>query len=135
MVKSINSGNVKTRKIIEVTAVPEGQDWVEFSVNFVAGQQGTITISASPLSELLGIWEFYFSVRVDTNDGDHLFPEGADLNSGQRDLEIYQWEDLATSDDITGKRSHKIRLVNNDSSPHTYYILYKFYTLSAVAGG
>jgi len=131
---SINGGTKKKRDIIDIGSIPAGQDSTQTSFVLTAGQTATVVFTTIPDDERLGLWEFYFSIKIDVNDDDHLFSEGASLTAGQRDLEIYQWKDFSRSSDIQNIRVQKIRLKNNDSSPHTYYMDYKAYTLSAVTG-
>lgn len=128
------SGIKKTKKIQSVATIPLGRDWLEIELPILAGQYLTLAVTTIPDNDLLSLWEFYFSVYVDTNDIDHIFSSGAALTAGQRKLSIEQWKDFAESSDVLGRRCHKIRFQNFDSVDHTLFVLYKAYTFSSVTG-
>jgi hypothetical protein len=108
------------------------------------GNSLTFKVSNVPNGKELSIWNFLFSIVVDDitigtwPDGEynyfHLFPIGPQLTNAQANLNLMQWLDWASSSDINNIRVHNIRLTNNDTAPHNYYLFYKAYTLSTAAG-
>lgn len=123
------------RPILTIQSVPEGiNDVLTGNTTIGAGAAITFVITIFPSGSRLSLWNHLFSVAIDTNDSDHIFPAGASLSADQRKLRISQWIDWADSSDVSNIRVHKIRLENFDASSHTYYLYYKAYTFSSVGG-
>ena len=127
--------DASVRPILTIQSVPEGiNDVTTGSTTIAAGSAASFIATTYPSASRLSLWNFLFSIYVDTNDDHYVFPNGASLTSAQRNLRITQWLDWADSSDIDNVRVHKIRLENTDSSSHTYYLYYKGYTFSSVGG-
>lgn len=91
------------------------------------GLGANFTITVTPGSPILTLWNYLFTIYVDVLDSAHEFPNGASLTADQRKLTIMNWIDWANSSDITNIRVFKIRVRNDDSSSHDYYIKFKIY--------
>lgn len=131
----------KIRQKIGVTSVPKGvNDVVSGSITIAANTTRTFIVTITPADQNLNLWNFLFSVVVDDisrdSDGNYnyIFPEGPLLSDAQRNMRIIHWIDWAKSSDLTNIRVHKIRIENDDSSSHTYYLYYKAYTFATNTG-
>lgn len=143
-----NRGDVRSYEVPATSSVPAlPTQWTEAQItNLASGASSTFIVTTTPVSSLLGIWNFLLSIYVDvpgqgggggpnlTADLGYIFPDGVGLTAAQRALTLMQWVDWAESSDNINTRVHKIRLTNNDSAPHTYLLRYKAYTNSSVAG-
>lgn len=96
-------------------------------VTTAAGLGANFNITVTPGSPILTLWNYLFTVYVDVLDAAHEFPNGASLTADQRKLTIMNWIDWANSSDITNIRLFKIRVRNDDSVSHDYYIKFKIY--------
>ena len=87
-----------------------------------------LTFTITPTDEVVTLWDFLFSVYIDTDDdADYLYPNGGSLSAGQMDFDL-QWSvDYTLSSDTTGERIAKVVIKNNDASAHTYYVHAKFH--------
>lgn len=134
---SIKSYDYGVRPIITVQPIPQGLDWVEASFTLAAGAFATVNILTVPpagvISQRLTLWDFLYSVRIDVNNNDHRFSNGASLTAAQRNLRMFGWVDFIESSDRQNIRTVKIRFENFDSSSHDYYLLFKGYTFAANA--
>jgi len=111
--------------IVQITS----SDLVSTSSGSVpAGGRVVFTLTISPSSGILNLWDLFFSFYIDTDDDtDYLYPSGGSLSSGQKNLDL-QWSlDFVNSDEDTGERVAKITIVNNDSSSHEYFLHSKWY--------
>lgn len=123
------------RPLLVVQSVPVGlYGWTEGSASVPAGSRVIFTVTTYPGDSRLSLWDQLFSVRVDTNDNDHLWPGGASLTSDQRQLSIDNWIDFASSSDISNVRVHKIIITNSGVADKTVYLLYKAYTFASSGG-
>lgn len=126
----------KERPLLAVQSIPLNPfEYVEATTPSInAGAQVTINVTTTPASNILTLWNHLFSIRVDTNDDEHLFPDGDSLSGGQANAQLAQWIDYASSSDESNIRVHKIAIRNNDSVAHVYHILYKAYVIASVSG-
>lgn len=124
-------------KKLENTKQIIGADVVQIASSSIAtGTSGSIasggrvvfTMTLTPTSALLTLWDLFFSFYVDTNgNAAYLYPGGASLSAGQKDLDL-QWSfDYLLSSDAIGKRVAKITIINNDASAHEYFLSAKWY--------
>lgn len=123
------------RPILTVQSIPVGLfDWAEGNATVAAGNGVNFAITTFPDDERLSLWDQLFSIRIDVNDDDHLYPSGASLTSEQRSLRMENWVDFASSSDTQNIRVHKVRIVNGGADSHTYYVLFKAYTFASAGG-
>lgn len=123
------------RPLLIVQSIPIGlNSWLEGNAVVTSGGTLTFNVTVFTGNSRLSLWNQLFSLRVDTNDNDHLFPAGTSLTSEQRSIRISQWIDFAESSDISNIRVHKIRIENFGASSHTIYLLYKAYTFASASG-
>lgn len=134
---SVQRNDPSVRSFIQVQSIPESPvDWAQVTSPSVgAGQRLVVNVKNIPVDKTLSLWNFLFSIRIDTDDDDHLYPSGASLTSAQKSIDLQQWIDFATSSDDNNQRSHQIVIINNDASAHVYHILYKAYTFVTASGG
>ncbi len=93
-----------------------------------------IQINNQPDSGILSIWNFLYSVYIDTNDAAHSWPLGASLGAGlQSKIVITDHLDWGDSSDLLNTRNQKIYIQNTDTASHTCYLYYKAYTFAAAA--
>jgi len=93
-----------------------------------AGGKVIYTITLTPSAQILTIWDLLFSIFIDEDfDTDYLYPNGSSLSAGDKNLDLQFSVDWALSDDSVGKRIAIITIVNNDSSPHEYFLYSKWY--------
>ena len=134
---SIYNKDAALRPLLTVQSMPTNpNDWTEFtSPSVPAGFTLNLYVINTPNSTRLGLWDHLHSIRVDTNDDDHLYPGGASLTSAQRSLSLETWVDYAFSVDSINRRTYLIRIKNTDSSAHVYHVLYKAYTFVSSGSG
>lgn len=94
-----------------------------------AGSAINVSFSVNPVSDLvLSLYNFEVTVYVDVFNDTNKYPDGSLITSPQRNLKFESWLDWADSwNDIAHSfiRVYKIRIVNNDSSAHVYYVNYQ----------
>lgn len=128
--------DVNPKRITTVGSVPKGTQPVggASSPSVPANSSYNFQVTFIPQNQLLSIWNFLWSVYVDTNNSTYNWPTGANLSAAQSgNIQISDHIDWATSDDQLNTRIVLIRIVNNDSSPHTFYLKIKGYTAAEVA--
>ena len=109
--------------IVAITRVPAYPSYLLAGpVTLAAGAAATFQGLFTPASSTLTLWNFEHSLYIDVLDEDHRFSDGASLTSGQRAAVMQTWVDWATSSDVSNARMYKVRVLNNDSSSHTYWI-------------
>lgn len=101
-----------------------------------AGSQITFSITATPFSSILTLWNFLSSLYIDTPASAGSLYGGVNntLTSGQKNLTREDWWDWAESSDSSNVRVFKVRIKNNDSISHTYYLFWNTYFPSLSAG-
>ena len=99
------------------------------SATILAGNSVTMSITNSGITDkVLTIMNYEFTVYVDTKDLAHAYPSGS-LTSAQRLLKLESWLDFITSDEGTDNhRTYIIRIVNQDTVSHVYFIDFKIIT-------
>jgi hypothetical protein len=124
------------RKNIPVTTVPISPAVVTgANVTILAGGTITFVISTIPDVRRLGLWNFKWTIRIDTDAYAYRFRDGESLTSNQRKLRIVtDHDDYDDSDDLNGIVVRKITLENFDVADHTYYMRFKGYTLASLTG-
>lgn len=121
------------RDFVGVQSVPVGNDWTESGpFTIPAGGAGTFNVTTTPANNLLSLWNYLFSIRIDVNDNDHRFSNGSALTSEQRSMELTNWMDFIDSFDPENVRVVKIRIHNYGASSHDYYLLYKAYSFVSI---
>ncbi len=136
IIREIQDISARIRRI-EAVRQPVGADIVQIvtsglttasSGSVASGSRAVFTITVTPSNQKLTLWDILFSIYVDTNSNSaYLYPSGASLSAGQKNLDLQWAVDYSLSSDATGQRVAKITVVNNDSSAHTYYLHQKFY--------
>lgn len=125
--------------VITITSSPSGSSPLSAGpFNLVAGSYITLSVTSTPASQVLTLWNFAFTIYIDGTDVTHQFPGGSALTSNSRESYIFNWLDWADSSDTTNIRVYKIRIRNSDPSlaAHDYYLSYKAYLpLTTVGSG
>lgn len=133
-------GDNTNRSIPGVSSTPQGATALLSTGTITAGTANTFNFIINPVSHLLTLWDFLFTVVVDNNTAldssgqfVNIFPNGSGLTSAQRLANVTNWVDWAQSSDRTNTRWFKIHIENNDISAHTYYVYCKAYTYSSTS--
>lgn len=74
-----------------------------------------------------------FYVDADQSDFTHVLPDGSGLTIGQQNIHIEHWTDAFKSNDVSGQRGFVYRVGNSDTSSHTVYFYFHFYSIEAGA--
>lgn len=96
-------------------------------VTIAAGGALTFNVSLSAASGLLTLWNILHDVIVDTLDIEHIYPDGVNLTSGQKNMLQEVWWSWADSSDSINSRMYKVRVRNLDAVAHNYYIIIRGY--------
>lgn len=142
----MGSRDIKRYNTPAVSSVPGGQADVLSTGGYIvpSGFNLDFIVTTIPSSQSLSIWNFLFSLVIDSlqtdSDGyyQYLFPDNINsfhastslLSSAQGKLTLQQWTDWSTSNDTNNVRNNIIRVTNNDSASHTYYLFFKGYTIA-----
>lgn len=96
------------------------------AVTVTAGGALNVTFTIHPTSDLvLTLYNFEITVFVDTYDDAHKYPDGSSLIAAQRNIKFESWLDWEDSIDnatFLFIKAYKMRVVNNDTASHNYYI-------------
>lgn len=95
-------------------------------------QSFTITVTAG--MRYLSMWNYALTVRVGTDDDDHVWPTGSALTASQRTLDVFNYQDWAASNDTTNKPVFRLHIRNFSGDTHTIYIKFKTYTFAYITG-
>lgn len=129
-------GDIGKRPQLTVSTIPQGVTGLfETSFSVSAGTNFTVAMITTPQDDRLSLWNFLFSVYVDTDAYTHILPAGASLTAAQKKIRVTHWLDWADSSDIDNERSHRFLFENYDTSSHTLYFKYKAYTFAAITQG
>jgi hypothetical protein len=135
MTSIVKVSDPRLRTKVAVSSVPAGvNEILAATVSVPAGTIITISVTTTPESDDLSLWDFLFSFYIDVDAYTNIFSGGSALTAAQRKFRLSQWVDWADSSDRTNTRCHKIRMENYDVSDHTLYLKYKAYTFSTVTG-
>lgn len=118
--------------VVAVQGIPSGGA-ATGSFTLATNSAATFTVTVTPTNQLLTLWNFLFDIRVDVNDADHQFPNGAALTTAQRQMRQYEWISWGDSSDTTNIRTFKVRVENYDTVSHDYYLVVRSY-LPKLAG-
>lgn len=120
--------------VLGVQSLPTTTTAYVSSLTVGSGNGWLHQVPAVPSNSTLTLWNFLISVFVDATIGSngipdmaHLYPIGGSLTSGQVQLKYEVWIDWASSSDILNTRNLFIYLTNNDTSPHVYTTVVKWY--------
>lgn len=131
----------KIRQIQAIASVPLGLNYVRVTgslVNVAASSFRSIAVTTTPDSDRLSIWNWLYTVMIDGDDVDHVWPSGSAINTGAGATDLAYLVDVADhidffrSNDRSNIRTHLIRIKNNDTNPHTITFYYKAYTQAGV---
>ena len=92
------------------------------TVTLGAGLTEVLFITFTPSTQVLMNVDCYVSIYVDTDDNNHIWPNGASLTSAQKKVRRSLTPDWAFSNDATGERVFLFSLENYDTASHTYYV-------------
>lgn len=96
--------------------------------SIAAGAEVIVTVTLTPSDQILGVWNLFHSFYIDTDNNDnYLYGSGASLTTAQKNLYHEWWYDWGSSNDSIGQRVAYIRIKNNDSSAHSYFLRTKWY--------
>lgn len=121
--------------VLQVAPLPTSGALFAGPVTVASGSSVTFTVTFTPDSQTLTIWNVLFSLYVDADATANLFPSGSALTSAQRNLRVAGWFDWSSSSDSTNMRAYKIHVRNEDAASHDYYIRIRAYlpTIGATA--
>lgn len=77
----------------------------------------------------------FYTLFVDALDDDNIYPDGANLTSGMRDLTFNIYGNQNYLDQFPNQSPSHIILFNNDSSSHDYWIRQQWTYISGQTGG
>lgn len=82
-----------------------------------------------PVEKQRSLHDFSWRIRVDVDDEDHEFPDGASLTAAQRTLYAIPpfFNDFLNTDEPFGVRFATALIKNEDVSTHTYYLRGKLF--------
>jgi len=127
--------DITSKVNLTVATIPAAENqYTASSQSVSAGGKGGFIITTTPTDENLGLWNFLFSVYCDVEDAAHILPNGSSLTTAQKNCDVEIYTDWARSGDALNRRANIIKINNNDSSSHTYYLAMKAYTLATIAG-
>lgn len=131
----------KIRQIQAVSSVPLGLGYSRTTgITVGANNYIAIEVTTNPDSDRLSIWNWIYSVMIDTDSVNNEWPNGSVVNTGAGATDLAYLMDVsdhisyAQSNDRTNVRVHLIRIKNNDGSPHDIIFYYKAFTQAAVTG-
>lgn len=140
MGKTVDITSRQTIGLVTVPALPAQYIFGQTTIN--ANSTKSFIVTTTPQSTLLQLWNFLFSIAIDAPssaqilntdaNGNLLYvlPSGTALTSGMLAVTVDDWTDWARSNDNTNTRVNIVRIHNQDSSQHTYYLMFKAYTFS-----
>jgi hypothetical protein len=142
--------DIKKYHYVGTSSIPASPvDTFSLFITLPAGLNANFNITTTPLEQRLSIWNFTFTVCIDSlnTDSEGFFqyqfpnnqtaghPSTSLLSNAQQSCRITNWTDWATSSDIDNIRNNFIRLENLDSGSHDYYLFFKAYTSATTAQG
>jgi len=86
-----------------------------------------VNVNFTPDDDTLTVWNFLWTLYIDVDDPDNAWPSGASLTAGQLNIHVFSWVDWFSSSDSTNERTYKIRILNDDTSSHDYYLRIRAY--------
>lgn len=76
-----------------------------------------------------------FDIFVDTDNNQNFrYPNGASLSAGQKKMDLEYHRNLSFNTANPGKNKINVKIVNNDSGSHTYYLHVSWILLRAAGG-
>lgn len=136
--------DISLRRPITVGTVPSGPgpSTTSLTVTIAAGKAITISITTVPDNSVLALWNFLYTIVVDSltldSNGDYgyEYPVGTLIPNNSPIFAMFteQWLDWAMSSDTSNERTHMIRIHNTDTASHTFYFFYKAYTFAIAPG-
>jgi hypothetical protein len=137
--------DISLRRPIKVGTIPSGPGGgtIFGSGNCLAGSTITFIVTIYPSDSTLALWNFLYSLVVDSLTLDsngqygYLYPTGSLIPAGSPIYAMYteQWADWATSSDKENIRVYFVRVHNPDTVAHTFYMYSKAYTWAVAPGG
>lgn len=112
--------------VLKAKGLP-GAGYGSGNATIAAGNAVNFSLIFTPASQVLTLWNFSFTLYIDILDDAYQYPSGSSLTDPLRNLDMQCWHDWADSSDITNSRVYKVRVVNHDTNPHTYYIKLRAY--------
>lgn len=114
--------------VLEVQSLPgPGSVFLGGPVNLPPNNAVTFTSTLTPTSSVLTLWNFKFSVYVDILQRNNRFPLGSNLTIGQINTSVTAWSDYSDSSEATNTRFEIIRILNEDTVAHNYWVVCKAY--------
>lgn len=113
--------------IISVASAPSTGALFGGPFTVAAGSATTVIIQITPFSGILTLWNYLYTVYVDGSATDDAFPSGINLTAAKRNVIIMNWIDWADSSDTSNIRMFKIRIRNEDTASHDYYLRFRAY--------
>ena len=83
-----------------------------------------VTYDGKPAINRVTLMDQFYSIKVDVDDNDHIFPYGASLTAAQKKLVTTNYFDYLQTglSETTGQRYVVIQINNFDTSSHDYYV-------------
>lgn len=114
--------------VLAVQRVPEDGYLLAGPLSLTAGDSGQFNINVTPAGETLTLWNFLYSITVDgANLANDLFPAGFSMTTEKRKLIHTHNIDWATSSDDVNTRRFMVRIYNQGTVSHDYYLFCRFY--------
>lgn len=109
-----------------VEGVPSGGA-ASGSATVTAGGLLSFTVTVTPLNQTLTVWNFAYTLLVDTNSAGYEYRYGSSLSAAQRKLRVQSRIDWASSSDATNVRVYIVEIENYDTSDHDIYLYIRAY--------
>src|SRR5882672_12098904 len=125
------------RQTLGIITTPSGINaYFEGVFTIASTNTRTLICNIVPQSTQLSLWNFLFTVVVDDtitdSNGDFTYavPYGSGFifQDPKSNCIVQHWTDWGRSSDTNNQRYNMIKIQNNDTVSHTYYVFYKAYT-------
>lgn len=125
------------RRTLGITTIPNGPGQYVHVGPFTIGASGAtavFVVTDTPVSTLLSLGESRWTITIDTDDINHAWPDGSGLSgTTKNNTTAHAHFDFLSSNDSMNIKVEKIYFQNTDSSSHSIWFYYKFYSQPNVA--
>lgn len=126
--------DVAVANYIRTGHIPGDDSASTTSYTLATGTIQTTTWTTTPAKPALSLWNYHLTLRVDTDDDNHKWPNGSSLSAAQSSLRVACYIDQVATNDDTNQLVVKICVENFSGSNRTIYMKYKTYSYAYVTG-
>lgn len=128
-------GDTNIIQRLPTSGIPlDTSDYSYISYTVAASSINTLTITTDTTVKELSLFNWAFTMFVESDSTDYIWPTGAALTSTTRSLRVYHYQDWYTSNDKTNKKVYKYHVENYSGSTRTIFLYFKAYTYAYIAG-